>query len=379
MNILLATDANLERGGITLFMLQWICGIREVDKNGKICVYFRDHVEDKELEKQYLDLGTTIYTGNIPRNVRFGNNDARKKVKADIREIITTDQIDVIHIHSGVFGYNLDLLSEAKRRGVQVRISHSHGAYPERKIDKLIHFFMIPVIKQNATLYAACSRKAGIYLFGKRGVSSGKWRFVPNTIQVNRFRFDNDERIKNRSKLEVKDDELLLGAVGHLNVGKNHAFLIEVLAELRKNGIPVKLIVLGKGEQRENLLKKSRQLGVEKEVILYGPVPNVSKFLSAMDIYLMPSQSEGLGISAVEAQANGLPCLLSDRFPEEVVMTPEVFCLPIDQGIDLWVEKIKELRSCRRERIIGAELVKKAGFDESNTADYVKLLYGMNI
>ena len=377
MNVLLATDASLERGGITLFMLQWIKGIKEIYKYSNIHAYFRDRVEDSFLEKEFKELGVRIHTGNISRSIKFKNIRARKKVIDDISDIINKNSIDVIHIHSGVFGYNLDLLRVAKRLGIHIRISHSHGAYPERLRDKVIHRFMIMWIKKYATTFAGCSVKAGNYLFGEKGVSSDKWIFVPNTIQSDRFLFNYHKRIEGRNDLRINDTELLLGAVGHLNSGKNHLFLLEVLSLLLQNNRnSAKLVIFGKGNMKNKLIKKMIELHLEDKVILYGTTDDVPKWLSAMDVFLMPSESEGLGISAVEAQASGLPCILSDRFPKEVIINNNVWCLPIDKGPDEWVEVIEKIdfQLCGvREN--GVKMVKQAGFDKTNTKNYVKALY----
>ncbi len=376
MNILLATDASLVRGGISLFMFQWIIGIKKSYENSTIHVYFRDHVDDPGLKAKYEALGVHIYIGNIPRSIKFGVPSARKKVKDDIRKIIKEANIDIIHINSGVFGYNLDLLAESKRLGVKVRVSHSHGAYPERTRDKIAHYFVKIGIRHYATAYAGCSKQAGIYLFGVRAVKSKKWVFVPNAIDSERFKFDEIKRNRTRNVLHIKDGDLLLGAVGLLNAGKNHMFLLDVLDELRQRGMKAKLIIVGNGEMEDKLREKSQTLNLEKNVILYGSSDDVPPLLSAMDIFLMPSESEGLGISAVEAQASGLPCILSDRFPEEVVMSDRVWCLPIDEGSHAWTEKIEFLSPLLlSERINGVNFVKEAGFDEGSLPNYVKKLY----
>ena len=378
MNILLVTDASLVRGGISLFMLQWINGIKKAYEKSIIHVYFRDHVDDPDLKKQYEALGVRIYTGNIPRSIKFGVPFARKKVKDDIRKIIKEADIDIIHINSGIFGYNLDLLAESKHLGVKVRVSHSHGAYPERFRDKVVHFFVKIGIRYYATAYAGCSKQAGVYLFGKRAILSKKWTFIPNAINTERFMFDETRRLSVRNSLNVTDDELLLGAVGLLNAGKNHMFLLDILADLKAKDLSAKLIIVGKGEMEGKIREKMRKLGIEDQVILYGPSDDVPSLLSAMDIYLMPSESEGLGISAVEAQANGLPCILSDRFPEEVIMSDKVWCLPIDQGVGPWIGKIIQNTNCQTiDRKAGVAHVKMAGFDQGEMQKYVSNLYNM--
>ncbi len=378
LKVLLATDACLERGGITLFMLQWIRGIIEADPNCSIHVYFREHIEDEEIASQYRNMGVCIHTGNIPSKVSFKNTAARRKIAGDIKGIFSKGHFDVMHVNSGIFGFTVDLLTEAKRANVPIRIAHSHGAYSETRIDKVIHFFLRLRIHNLVTAYAGCSKKAGLYMFGDKGINSPIWHNIPNAIQADKFTYDDKKRKEYRMSLHVQDDELLLGAIGHLYAGKNHVFLIDVLKELREKEIQAKLIIIGQGDQEESLRAKALHDGVQEYVILYGVSEDVAGWLSAMDIFLMPSKSEGLGISAIEAQANGLPCILSDRFPEETVVRRNVWCLPIDCGTEVWADKIQEIANeSISDRSSGVKDIASAGFDQHDTSKYVRLLYNI--
>ncbi len=378
MNILLATNGNLDRGGITLFMLQWLKGIKQAFPDSNVIAYFRETIENAEIAAEFEKLKAIIITSGIPKGVSFKNQQANKKVRNDINQIILAQHIDVIHVNSRMFGFNALLLSEAKKCGVPVRIAHAHGAISEKIHDKVIHSLMRKKICSLATLYAGCSKTAGLFLFGMKGVSSSKWRFIPNTIQTERFAFDEYKRKQKRESLGVKDDEILLGAVGHLIEVKNHKFLVDLVYRLRNEGIKVKLLIIGEGDKRKELLDQCKKLGVEDYVILFGASDEVQYWLSAMDYFLMPSKSEGLGISAVEAQANGLICLLSDRIPREVNLTETVFHLSIDHGFDDWEKILCENKTRNfQERAQSVTIIKQKGFDEDSTSSYVKMLYGV--
>ncbi len=378
MNILLATDDNLVLGGITLFMLQWIRGIKEADPDSDVYVYFRAGIKSREIEKEYRTLGVHIITGNVPRSISFKDPKARQKVLKDINALMKKEEFDVVHVNSGVFGYTADILSEAKRQSIPVRISHSHGAYPERWHDKIVHFFLRRRIKAAATVYAGCSEKAGRYLFGERGVKSLKWRMIPNTIQTERFLFDESSRKRYREIMGVHEDEVLIGAVGQLREVKNYSFLLDLIADINKKGFPGKLVIIGEGDEREKLEKKIAELGIRDCTILYGQTKDVSGVLCAMDYYLMPSLSEGFPISAIEAQANGLTCLLSDRVSTEVDITKNVYHLSIDHGTESWIDILEHtIPAASDERKKAVLLVKQAGFDQNDTAHYVKKLYSI--
>ncbi len=374
--ILLATEACLDHGGITVFMLQWIRGIRAIDKNCHIHVYFRDSIEAPDLAEQYKKLHVHIHTGGIKGAVSFKNPYVREKVKKDICRILKRGQINIIHINSGIFGFQLLLLKEAARLGVSTRIAHSHGANPEKPWDKPIHFIMIRGIRFYATSFAGCSKRAGTYLFGSSGIESSKWHYIPNTIQADRFRFNLSKRIINRDLVGISDSDVLYGAVGRLDTGKNHTFLIDVMSFLLRKGQNAKLILLGKGDQLDTLQRKSIDIGIEKHIIFYGETDDVPSWLSAMDYYLMPSLSEGFPISAVEAQANGLVCMFSTNISTEVDITDNVYHLPIDKGAEIWANALENLSPQKiEERKKGADIIRQKGFDEAGTQRQVRILY----
>ena len=379
MNILLATNTDLDRGGISMFMLQWIRGIRAVDEKCTIAAYFRAKIEDKAAEEEYRSYGVKIYTGSIPGSVNFKNPKANKKVRGDIERILRNEKIDIVHINSRFFAFHVLLLSVAKKAGVSIRVSHFHGSLVEPFFDRIVHTFLRLRIRSLATVYAGCSKEKAVYLFGEKGIQSDKWRLIPNTIQTERFKFNEAERKKKRELIGVADDEILLGAVGRVEKEKNHIFLMGVLKKLLRSMPKTKLIILGDGSEREKLQEKSRELGLDDKVILYGATDDVPGWLSAMDYYLMPSLSEGFPISAVEAQANGLVCLLSDRITKEVDVTADVYHLPIDKGGREWTKAVLRIApTSATERLKFAEIIKSKGFDEMSTPDYVRQLYGLS-
>jgi len=360
-----------------MFMLQWIRGIRAVDDDCTIAAYFRAKIEDKAAQEEYRSYGVKIYTGNIPGSVNFKNPKANKKVRADIERILRDEKIDIVHINSRFFAFHVLLLSAAKKAGISIRVSHFHGSLVEPFFDRIVHTFLRMRIRSLATAYAGCSKEKAVYLFGEKGIQSDKWRLIPNTIQTERFKFNEAERKKKRELIGVADDEILLGAVGRVEKEKNHIFLIGVLKKLLRSMPKAKLIILGDGSERERLQEKSRELGLDDKVILYGATDDVPGWLSAMDYYLMPSLSEGFPISAVEAQASGLVCLLSDRITKEADITADVYHLPIDKGEKEWTKAVLRIApTSATERSKFAEIIKSKGFDEISTPDYVRQLYG---
>ena len=162
-----------------------------------------------------------------------------------------------------------------------------------------------------ATTVCACSRAAGEYVFGKRYYAR-HGVLVPNIIDVDRFRFSEEARIRMRRELGVADDEHLVGQVGHLFPAKNPLFLLSVFSRYKEKH-KAKLVIVGEGMMRSLMEDKIQELHLEDSVILTGSRTDVPDLLSAMDVFVCTSTNEGLGIVLLEAQANGLPCVCEEH------------------------------------------------------------------
>ena len=379
MNILLATDANVERAGVCLFMLQWVENIRKLNKDINICAYFRKGILDEKIAQQYRENGVELVLGELPQDQTSTSSSNRDKVRSDIHSILEKKKYDVLHVNSSAVGFTSLVLTEGKKAKVPVRISHSHG----KNINSFVkRIYLWPIKKYNkflSTKYAGCSVAAGEYLFGKGIQNNARWFFIPNTIEASEFAYNAANREKRRAELGLDEDTILLGAVGMLTEIKNHRFMIEILKNLKEKGKDAKLLILGEGEERANLEKLVNEYSLNKAVILYGVTQDVAGWLSAFDIYMMTSLTEGLPISAVEAQANGLICLLSDRIPADVDITPDVYHLSMDQGAEPWAEMISNMQlKSAEERARGEKNIAEAGFDNTGAIHVIKKLYDLN-
>ena len=375
MKILLVNDGCLELAGVSLFMYQWAQAVRKEYPDSRVTAYFRLSVKNRALKNAFEELGVTVIAGNHPENGTTADKANRDAVKSDISSILL-NKYDVVHIHSSVIGFTSLVLGETKKANVPIRISHGHGSFGESKVKRIAHDVMRYYIRRTATLYAGCSDQAGIYLFGKKGIHSDKWIKVPNAIETRKFRYNADARTRKRAEIGMGDNELLLGAVGYLEEVKNHVFLINVMGKLKESGLCAKLIILGAGSLKDKLAFEIHSAGLDKDIILYGQSDDIPGWLSAMDCYLMPSLSEGLPISAVEAQASGLKCILSDRISTEVDILPDIRHLPIDGGVDPWVKEIDGMITADEDiRCRAADKVADAGFDRTILMSIVAGMY----
>lgn len=237
-----------------------------------------------------------------------------------------------IHVHANSLVY-IKPLALAKKYGIQKRIIHSHNT---KSAAAFIHRLNIKRIDRWVTDRFACSNWAGKFMFPNH-----KFRFVPNGIDLTRFAFSAEKRKKVRLKLGLSKNTVVVGNVGRFNCQKNHPRIIEIFREYKKNNHNSKLLLVGDGEDKELIEKLVIQNGLRDDVLFTGAVSNVEDYLSAMDVFLLPSLWEGLAIVLIEAQANGLGCVAS------TTTTPESDCgnivyLSLDDTSEQWAKALQK-------------------------------------
>lgn len=250
-------------------------------------------------------------------------------------EGLFTEQ-DWLIVHSHINVLSAFSLCAAARVGVPVRIAHSHstagkGEYAKNMIKRLLR----TQANRYPTYRMACSYYAGEWLFGK----GAKFDILHNAIELDRFSFDAEVRTQVRTDLGLDGDALAIGHVGRFMPQKNHAFLIEVFAEVVRRRKDAVLILIGAGELRPEIECMVKSIGVYDRVRFLGQKTDIDQFYQAFDVFCLPSLYEGLGMVAVEAQRVGLPCILSDKITREVDVTGEVKFLPIEDP-NIWANAI---------------------------------------
>lgn len=275
-----------------------------------------------------------------------------------LKRLMMENRYSVVHAHT-MFNIGWAMLA-ARHCGVPIRIAHAHSALTNgTDIKKSIYeHIMRRLILHDATDLVACGDDAGIRLFGKTAYEK-RGKCILNGIEVDRFAFSQEARERIRNELRIQDT-FVIGHVGHLAAVKNQAFLIRLMPQILEKKPNAKLLMLGEGEDREKLEKLICDMKLEDRVILTGNVRNVSDYLSAMDVFAFPSLFEGMPLSIVEVQANGLPCVLSTGVPRDVYFSDLLKPFPLECS-DVWAEAI--CRSERSEPGRYASLLKDCGLD----------------
>lgn len=278
---------------------------------------------------------------------------------------------DIIQLHE--IYLNSIIFPIAKRNGIKVRIVHSHTTlYSDKKVNAIRNFIMFMPLKKTATHFFACGKQAGFFTYGKKYVESGKVYIMNNAIEVNKYFYNEDIRSRTRQALGIEDQEILIGNIGRFAPQKNHKFILQIFNQLCKKNQNFKLVLIGEGPDLESIQEMAKKYKIQSKVLFLGSRNDVPDLLQAMDIFILPSKFEGLPIVAVEAQAAGLPCILSDNITKEVeygtVKYLSIKC------VQEWCNTIEEITiSTEGYRNISKDCLKQSGFDINVEAD--KLLF----
>lgn len=257
-------------------------------------------------------------------------------------------------------------LAAAKEAGIPVRIAHAHSSSQDKNLKYLLKRYYMRKIPSAATHFFACSTEAGQWMFPGQTV-----RTIRNGIDTAAFAFDPGTRTAVRRELAL-GDALVIGHVGRLIGVKNHAFLLEVFERVRRSCPDSVLLLVGSGPLEDQLRQKAAALGIGDAVRFLGVREDVPRLMQAMDVFVLPSLFEGLGIAAVEAQAAGLPCIVSDTVPAAVRMTDSVAFLPLELP-EHWADMV--LRFSALKRFADCSGICAAGYDITSTAAELQRFY----
>ncbi len=290
------------------------------------------HTKDKGiLEADLEERGCSIY--HIPPL-----HENRKQYVRDVRTIIQNGNYDIIHVNQGYRG--LVFLWIAYRNGIKIRIAHSHMAWiPEDTKTRVVRILSTCIVKRLATDLFACGNDAARWMWGQRTFQSGKVRIMTNAIDTKRFSFSTSKRDDIRSALQL-GDSFVIGNVARFSYQKNHEFLIDIFEKICENRKDAILLLVGRGELEQDIYDWVNRKGLTERVKFLGVRNDVPDLLNAMDVFVLPSRFEGLPVTLVEAQANGLPCYVSDAVTPEIKVTDDIFYLPLTDKAEDWAKQI---------------------------------------
>ena len=252
-------------------------------------------------------------------------------------------------------------IARAKKRLVRSTNSSAGGSWLSNVLAKLFR----PLVIKMATKLLAPSTEAAVWLFGERVFKSGQVELIANGIEVNKYVFNEQQRLKIRHEFNIQD-KCVLGHIGRFNKQKNHTFLLDVFSEVKKKCSEAVLVLVGKGELERDIKKKIYDLKLQDSVIFTGVRSDVPELLMGMDVLVFPSLYEGMPNVVIEAQATGLPCLISDAITREANITSIVKYISLSATTKEWAETLIAMIS-NYARIDLSSVIKEKGFNICET------------
>lgn len=333
MQKVLHIGLSYEQGGIESFVMNYY---RCIDRSIIQFDFINPYDKPLAYEKEILLLGGIIH--KLP--------DFHKNPILFRKELFgVMKNYNIVHIHM-LSAANLIPLQVAVKCNVKTIIAHSHNTLAEGLLRRILHKMNYRKIKKYANILLACSEKAGEWMFGE-GTS---FEVMKNAININRYVYNQQYRMECRKEFNIDEDALLYGNVGRLNVQKNQLFLIDIFVEILKWQPNSYLCIIGDGELKQDIMNKIIKLRISDRVVMAGRRVDVEKLYNAMDAIIMPSIFEGLPITLVEAQANGLKCYVSkNKVPAESKVLDSMEFLELSLGAKKWAERIVNT-DCHRDR-----------------------------
>lgn len=345
------------RGGLETMLMNYY---RHIDRS-KVQFDFLVHRDfEADYDKEIQSLGGRIF--HVSRLVPWSKS-YRTELKKFFRE---HPKYKIVHVHQDCL--SSVALQCAQECGIPIRIAHSHNSNQDKNWKYPIKRYYMKKIPDYATELFACSKLAGDWMF-----LGEHFDILYNAIDINEYKYSPVIANKLRQEFHLENC-IVVGHVGRFNPQKNHSFLIDIFSECVQRNSNTKLLLVGDGEGRQKIQDKVRDLGIQDKVIFTGIRSDVNELLQAMDVFVFPSLYEGLPVTMVEAQAAGLPCVISDHISKECIVTSGLVTgKSLNESPERWAEYV--LQQSRRSRENHIEEIRTAGYDISTAAKQLESFY----
>lgn len=357
----LCVMSTLDRGGAETMVMNLF---RKIDRESVVFDFVKHSQGKDAYDDEIISLGGKIY--KAPRYKIYNHVGYKKWWKTFLTE---HPEYQIIHGH--YFNFSAIFFKIAKKYN-RITVGHSHCTQiPKQAGDsllkaKLLNYYVSKVEKYS-DYCLACSKEAGLWLFPDK-----EFVVLNNAIDVNKFRYDKESAAQVRREFGL-EDSFIIGAVGRFDLQKNPEGILEVFRRIQLERPESKLLWVGEGQIKEQMISRTKELGLEESVLFLGVRTDVNRLLQCFDAFIFPSFYEGLGIAAIEAQAAGVYCYCSDVIPSEVNITPFCHFLSLDD-YQKWADEIVKTK-CGYVHEDTYEQIKAAGYDINDTAKWLKDFY----
>lgn len=344
-------------GGIESFLLNLTKSIDMTNIHFDMLMRGNNQFLEDELKK----LGVTIY--KVPTNpiqyYRF------------VKDLLKTNNYNFVHVHKNSAA-NIVLPLMVKKYTNSKLIVHSHNTNPSggSKSAVILHKLNRNKLIELSDYRLACSDTAAEWMYGK-DYKDKQVKIIKNGIIAKNYLYDPKVRKMMRKQLEL-EGKFVIGHVGAFREQKNHKFLIDIFSKIN---IPnAELVLVGDGPLKGKIEDQVKSLKIENKVKFLGSRNDVNNILQAFDIFVMPSLWEGLGIAAIEAQASGLPTLVSPNFPKETKISDLIAYLSLNQP-EKWIDYIQNWFDTCHVRKSSLQEINNSGYDMQLSSQIIREIY----
>lgn len=295
-----------------------------------------------EFAEEIKRIGGRIY--HIPNPKKEGIN----KFNKDYTNILKVGgPYDLVHCHVG--GYRaLSFYLLSKKNGIERFIVHAHSSEPYYPNGKPLKSVIKDKVEQTlnrivATDMVSCGEKPSIFYFGKESVEKKEVMHIPNSIDLEKYTkpYSESEKIEKKKELNIPLDRFIVGHVGRVDRNKNHTFLLEIIKKMKNQKLPFFWILVGTGNLLEEIKMQVENNQLQDYVRILGRREDVQTLYPLMDVFVLPSFSEGLPTVCVEAQASGTPCVVSDTITNEIDMGLGMVAFQSLGQLEGWIRAIE--------------------------------------
>lgn len=363
---LLCLVSCMNTGGAETFLMKLY---RKIDRTKYQMDFGVFTEEDGFYDNEIKSLGGKIYH-IVPKTKNFSF------YKKGLYDLVKREQYKyVMRITSNAAGfYDLKIAKEA---GAKVCIARSSNSSDGESFHvKLINAIARFLYQKCVDVKIAPSDLAAEYTFGKNVTSNGEVHYLNNGLDLSIYHFAEEKRRRIREEFNLQD-KFVVGHVGRFSRQKNHEFLLDIFYALKKKRQNAVLLLVGKGELKNNIEDRAKALGIADSIIFAGIRSDVPDLLSAMDVFVFPSFYEGMPNTVIEAQATGLPCVIADTITREAGVTECVHFKSLHDSAESWADNTLSLfDKDKADRSFYSDKMKNAGYDiDSCVKQFVKLTF----
>lgn len=365
MKRLLCIVGSMNAGGAETFLMKLY---RKIDKTEFQMDFAVATVDKGFYDDEILSMGGRIY------HIRPKSSGMIRNF-LEIKKLVKREKYAYVMRTSQHSLSALELLA-ARLGGAKTTVFRSSNSNTTSGRSKalLLHRFFGFLPRWNANIKIAPSTEAAEFMFGKNCIKKGRAILIHNAIDLSIFRYDKNARMRIKTDFMIPAGTSIVGHIGRFNRQKNHLFLLDIFNEIHKQNHNTVLMLVGKGELEEEIKEKIKALNLEKSVVLTGVRSDIPTLLSAMDVLVFPSFYEGMPNTVIEAQATGLPCLISDTITKEANVTGLVHYMPLNDPV-AWAETALSMISETRAQT--KEIMVEKGYDiDSVSKEFVRLVFG---